>query len=543
MSSISDPHNIHPIDDSQVNTPDDMSHGSQSPGTSGDGSHLDSRRVAKNTIMLYLRTIIMTAIGIYTSRVVLQTLGVSDYGINSAVGGLVGLFSIITSSLSMAVGRFLTFELGRGDKQYLKQVFSTSMNIMFALAALVVLLTSTIGWWFVNYQMNIPDGRMGAANWVLICCILSFAVGLVNVPYNSSIIAHEKMGIYAYMTILDAFFRLAIVFALYISPYDKLKTYSLLGLFVSLLMRFIYYCYCKKNFEECSYKFVYNKKLIRDMTKFAGWSFFGNGAWILNTQGVNILINVFFGVTLNAARGIATQVEGLVSGFVNNFMTALNPQITKLYAAGDLPSMHVLVCRGARFSFFLMMFFGIPCCLETRELLTLWLGIVPDYTVLFVRLSFVASICTMLGNTLVTAQFATGNIKRYQLMVTFVGAWVFPLTWLAFKLGGDPSWTYIVYSIVYFILVFVRIYLVKDMIQLSWVRYVKDVLIRSGVVAAISIVLPMAVYLMLPPTLYRFALVWLLSFICSGTVIYWVGMDAVERDGVKRMITKFIHRH
>ena len=541
MSNNSDLDNIQPTNDQQAPQPVEQV-SAPSAALANDGAILCNRRIARNTMMLYLRTIIMTLIGIYTSRVILQTLGVSDYGINSAVGGIIAVFSIVTSSLSMAVSRYMTYELGRGDKERLKAVFSTSINIQFAIAALVVFLGLTAGFWFLNNKMNIPDGRMEAANWVLLCCIMSFAVGLVNVPYNSSIISHEKMTVFAYMSILTAFFRLAIVFALYISPFDKLKTYAILGLGVSLLMRYIYYRYCKRHFEECHYKFVYDRQLIKEMTKFAGWSFFGNGAWVLNTQGVNILINIFFGVTLNAARGIATQVEGLVTGFVNNFMIALNPQITKLYASGDLNSMHTLVCRGARFSFFLMLFFGIPCCLETEKLLKLWLGIVPDYTVLFVRLSFVASICTVLGNPLVTAQFATGDIKRYQIVMTLVGAWVFPLTWLAFKLGGDPSWTYIVYSAVYFILIFVRIFLVKDMIHMSWMRYVKDVLLRGTVVAIIALLLPLAIYLTMQPSILRFISVWFVSFICSGTIIYWLGMDTDERAGIKRMLYGLAHR-
>lgn len=507
-----------------------------------DGAVFSNRRIAKNTMLLYMRMILMTLIGIYTSRVILQTLGVIDYGLYNAVGGVIGMFNIVTSSLSTAVGRYLTYELGRGDMKRLKLVFSTSINIQFALAIIIVIVAGTVGCWFVNYKMNIPDGRLSAANWVLFCCILSSAVSLVSVPYNSSIVSHEKMNIYAYMSILGAALKLAIVFALYVSPVDKLKTYSVLLLIVSLVMRYIYYLYCKKHFKECSYTFVYDKQLIKDMTKFAGWSFFGNGAWVLNTQGVSILVNIFFGVTLNAARGIASQVEGIATTFVNNFMVAMNPQITKLYASGDLSNLHILVCRGARFSFFLMVFFGIPCCLETERLLVLWLGVVPEYTILFVRLSFVASICTLLGNTLVTAQYATGDIKRYQIIITIFGSFVFPLTWLAFKLGGNPAWTYIVYSAVYFVLVFVRIYLVKDMIHMPWQMYVKNVLAKSALVAAISIILPLTIYLKMPNTIYRFILVWLVSLIVSSTVIYWVGMDSVERNGINRMLSRIRHR-
>ena len=544
MYSDSDSEITQPKGDHQVSQPvnDTRESSATHAVDAADGAIFSNRRIAKNTVVLYIRMILMMGIGLFTSRVILQTLGVTDYGLYNAVGGVLGMFNIMTSSLSTAVSRYLTFELGRGNKERLREVFSTSINIQFALAAFIVIVAGVAGWWFLNYKMNIPDGRMGAANWVLVCCLLSSAVALVSVPYGASIVSHERMNVYAYMSILDVTLKLTIVYALYISPFDKLKTYSVLLLSVSLLMRYIYYLYCKKHFQECRYKYVLDRQLIKDMTKFAGWSFFGNGAWVLNTQGVSILINIFFGVTLNAARGIASQVEGIATTFVNNFMVALNPQITKLYAAVDLANMHTLVCRGARFSFFLMMFFGIPCCLETEKILSLWLGVVPEYTVLFVRLSFIASICTLLGNTLVTAQYATGDIKRYQIVITIFGAWVFPLTWLAFALGGGPSWTYIVYSAVYFVLVFVRIYLVKDMIHMPWQRYVKEVLVRGAVVAAISVIVPLLIYLNMPPTILRFILVWLVSLIISSIVIYWVGMDAVERAGIKNMISRLRHR-
>ena len=545
MSSESDSeNNIQSLDNQQETQTADQVNASDAPSAvdAGDSGILSNRRIAKNTIALYIRMILMTGIGLYTSRIVLQTLGVSDYGLYNAVGGIIGMFHIVTSSLSTAVSRYLTYSLGRGDKDRLKVVFSTSINIQLAIAIFIIVVAGTAGWFFLNYKMNVPDGRMDAANWMLVSCILSSAIGLICVPFGAAVVSHEKMDMYAYLSILDATMKLLVVFSLYFSPFDKLKTYAVLLLSVSVLMSYLYICYCRRKFEECRYKFVYDRQLIKDMTKFAGWSFFGNGAWVLNTQGVSILINMFFGVTLNAARGIASQVEGLATTFVNNFMVAMDPQITKLYAAGDLSNMHTLVCRGARFAFFMMLFFGIPSCLETEKLLSLWLGVVPEYTVLFVRLSFIASICTLLGHTLVTAQYATGDIKRYQIVVSLVGAWVFPLTWLAFKVGGDPSWTYIVYSAVYFLLVFVRIYLVKDMIQLSWVRYVKEVLVRGAIVALIAIIAPLAIYLTMPPTISRFILVWLVSLVFSGVVIYWVGMDAIERASVKNLLNRIRHR-
>lgn len=502
-----------------------------------------NRRIAKNTILLYCRMIVMILIGLYTSRVILQVLGVSDYGVYNAVGGVVSMFTILSSSLSTAVSRFITFELGKGDLNSLKEVFSTSINVQFCLALVILFVGGLVGWWFLNYHMNIPTGRIGAANWVLFCALLSFAIGLISVPYIASITAHERMDVYAYMTILEASLKLAIVFVLYISPVDKLVSYSILLLFVAIIIRLIYGIYCKHKFVECSYQTVKSKSMLKGMTAFAGWTFLGNASWVFNTQGINILINIFFGVTLNAARGIATQIEGLVMQLVNNFMTALNPQITKSYASGDLENMHKLICRGAKFSFYLMIFMAIPICLETERVLSLWLGVIPDYTIVFVRLTFISALSTVLGNTLVTAQLATGKVKRYQLTMTLVGIWVFPLTWLAYKMGGNPIWAYVIFIAIYLILVFVRLYLVKDLIHLSWKRYMNDVIIKSIIVGVLSLPLPLALYLSMPNTIIRFIVVCIISIISSGIVIYWIGVNQSEREVIRNIVFKKFSHH
>lgn len=501
-----------------------------------------NRRIAKNTVLLYIRMIVMIVIGLYTSRVVLQVLGVSDFGIYNAVGGVVAMLTVLTSSLSTAISRYLTFELGRGDAEKLKRVFSVSLNVQILIAIFIVILGVLAGGWFLNYKMNIPDGRMDAANWVLYCSLLSFAVTLISVPYSASIVAHEKMNVFAYMTILDVTLKLLIVFALYLSPYDKLKSYSVLLLLVAILIRFIYARYCKKKFPECTYHFALDVPLLKEMAGFAGWNFLGNSTWIFNNQGVNILINIYFGVTLNAARGIANQVEALAVSFVSNFMTALNPQITKSYAAGELSQMHQLVCRGAKFSFFLVLFFAIPLCLETKQILNLWLGQVPDYAVLFVRMTFLSTFCTVLGYTLVTAQLATGKIKKYQIIMASVCVWVFPLTWIAFKCGCDAVWAYIVFFVIYFILIFVRIYLVKDLIQMPWKSYLKDVLLICAIVLIIAAVFPFLIYITLPESIWRLVLVVLVSVISCCLAVYWVGLSSVERDWFKQLVIRYIKK-
>lgn len=508
-----------------------------------------NKRLAMNTFALYVRMVVMTIIGLYTSRIVLQVLGVNDFGVYNVVGGIVVMLQILSGSLSTAVSRFLTFELGHGNREKLKEIFSTSVNVQLALAVAVLLIGGIVGWCLVNFTMDIPDGRMLAANWVLFASLISFCINLVSIPYTASVISHERMTAFAVIEVLRSLLRLGAVSILFLFPKnaDKLIFYAILLMVVEILIRIVYGFYCKREFDECHYRFVYDKELLKKMSGFAGWTFLGNAAWMLNTQGINFLMNIFFGVTLNAARGIAVQVETVVQQFVNNFMMALNPQITKTYASDELPRMHQLICTGARISFFLMVLISLPICFETKFLLSLWLGAEKvnemSFVVIFTRLSFVSALCTVLGSTLVTAQLATGKVRTYQIVMTVIGIWVFPFTWLAYKLGGTPEWGYIIFIIIYFILIFVRVYLVKDLIKMSWKMYVCDVIVRCLAVGVICALLPLVIYLLMTPSLLRFVVVTIVSLTYSGMVIYWIGLRHDERTRVKELINKkFLHR-
>ena len=500
-------------------------------------SKTNSKRIAKNTIALYLRMFLMMAIGLFTSRVVLQTLGVKDYGTYNVVGGVVGMFSIVSSSLSTSISRFITFELGRGNSERLNKVFSTAINVQLLLSMIVVVLMELVGVWFLNTQMNIPEGRMEVANWVFQLSIVSFVLGLLTVPYNASIIAHEDMGVFAYMSLLDAVFKLLIVYSLYISPFDKLISYAVLLFGVSLLMRSIYAIYCKRHYEECTYHFVYDKPLLKEMTGFAGWNFLGDGSWILNNHGVSILINIFFGVTLNAARGIASQVDNIVQSFVKNFMTAINPQITKSYAAGDIEYMHKLIFAGAKYSAFLMILFIIPIFLETDFILHIWLGdMVPDYASIFIKFTLLSSMCVLLGNTLITSIFATGKIRNYELVMGLMALSIFPLTWIALKMGASPVVVYVINFVIYFIMIFVRLFLVKELIHMSTWKYVKEVLTPVLIVAFFSIPIPLLITLLQGDSFSRFLEVLIVSLLCSVFCIYLFGIKQNEKDYLVRMI-------
>lgn len=329
----------------------------------------NNKRIAKNTLMLYFRMILLMLVTLYTSRVVLNALGVEDYGIYNVVGGVVTMFSIISGSLSSAISRFITFELGKGDMTKLKKVFSTSINIQIGISIVFVLLAESIGLWFLNTQMNIPDGRMYAANWVLHFSVATFVINLISVPYNAAIVAHEHMSTFAYVGIFEAVSRLAVALFLVHSPADRLIFFAAMLVVIGFLVRLIYGIYCKRHFEECSYRFIFDRSLMKEMTSFAGWNFMGSTAYLLNTQGVNMLLNIFFGVTINAARGIAVRVDAAVRQLINNFTTAVNPQITKYYASGDREEMQRLMFRSARFSSYLFFIFAIPIGLEAPIIL------------------------------------------------------------------------------------------------------------------------------------------------------------------------------
>lgn len=501
-------------------------------------NHSNNKRIAKNTLLLYFRMFLLMAITLFTSRVVLQTLGVEDYGIYNVVGGFVAMFGILTSSLSTAISRFITVELGKDNLERLRQVFSTSVKVQLAMAVLIAILGEAVGYWFMSNQMQIPEGRETATAWVLHFSILSFIVSLVNIPFNACIVAHEKMSAFAYISILEAALKLAIVYALLMSGYDKLILYAFLMLAVQALLFGIYSMYCKKHFAECNGNSTFDKNLFYEMWKFAGWNLLGNGAAVLNNQGVNMVMNVFFGVVVNAARGIAMQVNSAVQQFVGNFMMALNPQITKSYAAGDKQTAYELVCRGSKFSYLLMFMLALPIMLESNQILTLWLGEPPTDADAYVVWTLLGTLTIVTGQTLLTLQLAQGDIKKYQIYVTLFGFLPFPLTWLGFKLGAPTIWAFQIYFIVYYILIYVRLWLVHDKTGIPYGMFIKDVIGRTHVVTLFSIVIPLTVVFLLPPTFGRLILTFVLSMSVTGITAYCIGLNKIEKGMINRQLLK-----
>lgn len=502
----------------------------------------NSIQVAKNTMMLYGRMLLLLIIGLFTSRVILKVLGVEDYGINSVIAGFLSMFGIITNALSTAINRYITVELGKGNLQKLKNVFTTSVAVQCLMGLLVVILIESFGIWFVNNEMNIPSGREEATLWCLHCATLITFISLIDVPFNSLIIAHERMSAFAYMGILDAILKLSICFLIYVSPFDKLQSYSLLLVFTYLLTTLIYWIYCRLQFKECSFIMKFDKKLLVEMWKFAGWNLFGQTSWVLNTQGINMLMNIFFGVAVNAARGIAGQVNGIVQQFVNNFMLAMYPQITKSYAAGDKEYSFSLACRGARFSFFIMFILSLPLMIESTQILRLWLGNSPEQTDMFIIWTILSTYVVLLGNTLVTLQVANGQIKKYQLWMTTFGSLPFPLSWVLFEMGYSAITSYYVYVIVYWGLIFVRYYLVHEMTGLPAKQYLWGVVGRCHIIGLISCLAPIGIYLCMPESIFRLVLVSVTCVVVSMVSIYALGLDNGEKMFFKNKIVVIIHR-
>ena len=498
----------------------------------------NTKRIAKNTLMLYVRMLFGMLVSLYTSRVVLQALGVEDYGIYNVVGGFVAMFSMISSSLSSSVSRFLTFELGKGDTDGLKRVFSTSLSIQLVLAGIIVVLAETIGLWFLNTHMTIPANRLYAANWVFHASVLTFVINLLSVPFSASIVSHERMSAFAYIGILDVVLRLLIVLFIAYSglDFDRLIVYALLLVGVVCIMQAIYWNYCTRHFQECQLKLSFDVDYWKEMSSFAGWNFIGCTAGLLKDQGVNILLNLFLGPIINAARGIANTVNNVLSSFAGNFMTALNPQITKSYAAGDYSYMFSLVERGSRFSYYILLLFALPMLFEADFVLTLWLKHYPAHTVNFVRLILLVTMCDILSNTLINLQNATGKIRNYQLAVGGMLLMNFPLSYICLKIGFQPESTLIVALIVAVACLFLRLLFLRKMVGLSMKRYLHKVSGNVICVTLAAVVLPTLLYLQMADGIVRFLLMCVLTTLCSALAIYFIGCNRNERNFIKSRI-------
>ncbi|WP_133166352.1 lipopolysaccharide biosynthesis protein [Sphingobacterium haloxyli] len=473
----------------------------------------------------------MMAVSLYTVRIVLDTLGVIDYGLYNVVGGVVIMFSFLSGTMSSASQRFFSLELGRKNFVALRRVFSMTMIIYGILSLFILILAETVGLWFLNNKMVIPPNRLEAAHWVYQCSILTFMVSMFTIPYNAMIVARERMGIYAYVSILEAILKLFIVYALLLSSFDKLKLYAVLLLVVTAVITLIYRIYSLRNFKECRFSFYWNNALFKEITAYSGWNLFGSFAAILRTQGVNILLNLFFAATINAAWGIAAQVNSAITQFVSNFTKAVNPQITKYYASGEVDKMSKLVFQSSKFSYLLLLILSMPLLLETEFILSIWLTEVPPYVVVFTRLVIINALVESFSPSLITAALSTGRVRRYQLIIGSTVMLTLPISYLFLKLGHAPQVTFYVTILLSLVNLFARLKMLNVMINFPSVTFLYEVIGISAIVTACAYLVPcMIIMFDIDSGLLRTIITCGSGFLTALFFIYTVGLSKEERQ-------------
>ena len=501
-------------------------------------------KIARNTLMLYVRMLVLMLVGLYTSRVVLGALGEDDFGVYNVVGGVVSMFTIISGALNSAVSRFITFEMGKGSDAQLNKVYSTAVNIQLILAAVVVLLAEPLGLWFIDNKMTIDPSRIPAARWVLHFSLLAFVINLMSVPQMASITAHEHMSAYAYIGILDGLLRLGVAFLILHSPIDRLIYYAALMAGVVLIVRLAYGLYCRLHFEECRFRPVFDRPLIKEMFSFAGWNFIGVTSGVLRDHGGNILVNLFSGPAVNAARGVAVQLNGAVQGFVTNFMTSVNPQITKSYAAGEKEYMFSLVRRSSRMSFFLLFLIALPVIFNVDYLLSIWLKEVPEHSSLFVQLFLIFALSESFSNPMITAMLATGNIRNYQLVVGGIQLLNLPVSYVCLRMGAVPEVTVIVAIIISQICMWARLLMLSKATGFPVLPFLEEVYfsVLFKVVCG-SLVVPLILEAVKPEGFAGFMVSASVCVLWTMLLIFALGLQSEERRWlVSKFKEKFVRK-
>lgn len=505
------------------------------------GADIENKRIAKNAIMLWIRMLLSIFVSVYTSRVVLQVLGVEDYGIYAVVGGIISMFGFLNAAMSGATSRFLTYEMGRADQQRLQETFSSALLIHIGLAGLVFILAETIGLWFLNTQLQIPESRMGAAQFVYQFTILSMAISFTQVPYNAAIIAHEKMDIYAYIELLNVFLKLGIVYILWIGTYDKLILYSFLVLFVSSFIALLYRFYCLRNFKESHFKWVIKKDILKPMLTFSCWDIFGNMSVTLRAQGTNFLQNIFFGVIVNAAAGLAVTIQGILISFAYNVITAFRPQIIKKYATGDIKSMLTLFERSIKYTIALFIMISLPLYWEAEYVLHLWLGEIPPYLLVFLRAILVYTPFHIINLILNIPIHASGNIKWLSLGTgSIFGLTVLPM-YICFKWGYGPLSGYIVTALTYPLVLLSNYLILRFQVKIPNVAsiLVKNIVANVSIVLIISFLL-LQIQAYMPSSFLRLVLIVLISVVSYLAIFF--AINKRERGACRAIVIEKIHR-
>ncbi len=490
----------------------------------------NNKLIAKNTIILYVRILFTMSISFYTSRVVLNALGVVDYGIYNLVGGIVGMMAVLNDSMAGATQRWITIALGKGDEKNLIKVFSVGLTAQIVIAIIVLILCETVGLWYLHNYAVIPPKRLQISFWVFQISIITLCLNIMNVPFWGTLMAHEKMGAFALFSVTDVILKLVICFVLNITLWDKLLVYASLLLLSFLLNVVFLQIYCHKKFIEARIKFGWDKILYKEMLRLALLTISANLATMGYTQGITLLTNMFFGPVMNAAAGIAGQAGNIVNQFSGSFQTAINPQITKTYATKNYTEMHKLVFRSAKFSYFLMLFFAIPIFFEANILMKIWLKNVPDHAVNFLRIGLFVSMFMAVRNPLVTAAIANGHIKKYQTVIVSILLMVLPISYFLLKLGGIPEISSIVLLFIMIITVFASAFMLKDLIHLQFNEFIKQVINKIVMVTMLSFCIPVLIIINMDEGIYRLIILSVFSSIFSAIIIYFLGLTVSERQ-------------
>lgn len=493
----------------------------------------NTKVIAKNTIMLYVRMLFSMLVSLYTSRVILNTLGVEDYGIYNVVGGLVAMFGFLNASMSGATSRFLTFELGRGDESRIKKTFASALIIHIGIAVIVFIVAETIGLWFLMNKLVIPESRMWAAHVVYQLSVLSAMVGITQVPYNADIIAHEKMDVYAYVEMFNVVLRLVIVFMLLIFNFDKLILYSVLIFLVSLVIAMIYRWYCISHYEESHFSFEWNKGILRKMLAFCSWDLYGNASSTLRQHGVNMILNMFIGPVVNAASGIATTVGGVTMSFIGNVVTAFRPSIIKRYSVEDYGEMFRLMNMAVRICVALVLMLVIPFVFEMDFILYAWLGMVPDYAVNFCRILLITNCFSVVTSILNIGIHATGRI----FLISFISGtliWMaVPVIYVLLRNGFHPDWAYICNGIVSMTVVVVNSLILKRLVRnFPIVGFWTDGVLRSLSAGMLVLLSVYAIHQNMDYGWGRLLVAMALSVIETGTVGFFFLIDSETRRSI-----------
>lgn len=501
----------------------------------------NNKRIAKNTMFLYFRMLLTLVVGLYTSRVVLQTLGISDYGLYNVVGGIITLFTFINSTLASGTQRFMSFALGEQNFDKMKSVFSTAIYLHALFSLIIVVIAELVGLWLLYNKMQIPDGRMDAAFWVFQFSIFATMVKMMEVPFMATLIAHEKMSIYAYISIYDVVMKLIIVYLIQIVDYDKLIFYAFLLFVVHVSSALMYLFYCRAQYREARSIVGFDKSTFKELSAFSGWNIFGCGAVALQGQGVNILLNMFFGTVVNAARGIAFQVNGIILQFVNNFQVAVNPQIVKLYASGQKEEMIKLVLNNSKFAAFLFLIIAIPAFVEIEFVLRIWLGEYPDYAPIFLRIIIVQSLIQTMTRPVVMAIHAVGKMKAVNLTSGSALLLILPISYLLLKLGCSPVTIFLVNVIPWLFEVFFELFWLKKYIDFPMSMFYIKVYGIVFPIALLIVAVPLVLHIYLPfDGWIRFLIVCIISVVTSVIAIYYLGLSKHMREVVSDKMKSFV---